>query len=209
MTLASLFAIRGLTVAGTREATGQTQISGIGEAVSGDLLVSVFDGRVFGVSVSILWWVCLTLLSAWFLNRTRFGNWIYATGGDLESATRAGVPVRRVKLILFTGTAAAAALVGVLAMFQVDSADVTRGNLKEFQTATATVIGGTLLSGGYGSPIGTFFGALLFGMVSQGFFFTNVSDDWFQAFLGIALLVAVLVNTYTRKYALSRQAGEP
>jgi len=206
VTLATLFAVRGITVAGTREATGVTQISGLEEAASGDPLRPLFDGSLFGLSASIWWWIGLTLVAAWVLDRTRFGNWIYATGGEQESARRTGVPVSRVKWKLFVCTAAMAGLVGVLAAFQVNAAEVTMGDLKEFQTATAAVIGGALLSGGYGSPIGTFFGALLFGMLNQGFFFTNVADEWFQAFLGLMLVGSVLINRWVRQYALRREA---
>jgi len=207
VTLGTLYLVRGLTTAITRSVTsGETQIGGIADTARGDFLAPLFGGTVFGVSASIVWWVVLSLFAAWVLDRTRVGNWIYATGGDRESARRAGVPVNRVKLGLFVCTAAASALVGVLAAFEVNSAEVTLGTLKEFEAATATVIGGTLLTGGYGSPIGTLFGALLFGMVSQGFFFTDIPDEWYQGFLGFMLLMSVVVNTYTRRVALRRKA---
>lgn len=205
VTLAMLYAVRGLTVAITRGATDQTQVPGITDEAQGDLLYSLFTGEIFGFSLSVVWWIAVTLLAAWVLDATRFGNWIYATGGDEESARRAGVPVNRVKFTLFIATALASALVGVLAAFQVNSAEVTLGTLKEFEAVTATVIGGTLLTGGYGSPIGTLFGALLFGMVSQGFFFTDIPDEWYQAFLGFMLLASVVVNTFTRRMALRRR----
>lgn len=208
VTLASLFVVRGITVAGTREKTGGTQITNLKEQVADDPLHSLFDGSLFGLSPSIFWWIGLTLIAAWVLDRTKFGNWIYATGGDQESARRTGVPVDRVKWLLFVATAVLASLVGILAAFQVDAAEVTMGNLFEFQTATAAVIGGTLLTGGSGSPIGTFFGALLFGMLNQGFFFTNIADDWFQAFLGLMLVGSVLINSAVRRYALRRQSQQ-
>jgi simple sugar transport system permease protein len=81
------------------------------------------------------------------------------------------------------------------------AADVQQGQLKEFQAITAAVIGGTLLTGGFGTAVGTAFGALIFGMVSQGLFFTGVDADWFQAFLGAMLLAAVLVNRYVQRRA--------
>jgi simple sugar transport system permease protein len=168
----------------------------------------LLNGHLFGISIEVYWWIALTLLAAWLLDRTKFGNWIYATGGEEESARRTGVPVNTVRWRLYVCTAVLASFVGVLAAFQVDAAEVTMGNFKEFETATAAVIGGALLSGGYGSPIGTFFGALLFGMLNQGFFFTSIADEWFQAFLGVMLVGSVLINTSVRRYALRREARQ-
>jgi simple sugar transport system permease protein len=141
-------------------------------------------------------------VAAWVLARTRFGNWTLATGGDDVAARNSGVPVGRVRVTLFCGTACCAALVGVLTVLSTGSADVLGGELKEFEAITAAVIGGTLLTGGYGSAIGAAFGALIFGMVSQGIFFTGVEADWFMTVLGGMLLGAVLVNQYARKRAL-------
>jgi predicted ABC-type sugar transport system permease subunit len=81
------------------------------------------------------------------------------------------------------------------------SADVLRGELREFQAIIAAVIGGVLLTGGYGSVIGPMFGALIFGMVSQGIFFTGVNTDWFQVFVGAMLLGTVLFNNFVRRRA--------
>jgi simple sugar transport system permease protein len=156
--------------------------------------------------VSIFWWLGLTLLAAWVLAQTRFGNWTFAAGGDAAAARSAGVPVGRVKVVLFCGTALSAALVGVLVVLGTGSADVLGGELKEFEAITAAVIGGALLTGGYGSVVGAAVGALIFGMVSQGIFFTGVAADWFQAVLGAMLLGAVLVNQLARKRALETRA---
>jgi simple sugar transport system permease protein len=90
----------------------------------------------------------------------------------------------------------------VLVVLGTGSADVLGGELKEFEAITAAVIGGTLLTGGYGSVVGAAVGALIFGMVSQGIFFTGVAADWFQSVLGAMLLGAVLVNQFARRRAL-------
>ena len=79
--------------------------------------------------------------------------------------------------------------------------DVLRGTGREFEAIIAVVIGGTLLTGGYGSAVGAIFGALIFGMVRQGIVFTGVDSDWFQVFLGAMLILAVLVNAFIRKKA--------
>jgi simple sugar transport system permease protein len=202
VTLAALFILRGVTIGVTGLVTDSTQVVGVTEALGDDPLLPLFSGKVGELPVSILWWLGLTVFGAWLLSQTRFGNWTFAAGGDAAAARSAGVPVQRVKVALFCATAVSAALVGVLVVLSTGSADVLGGDLKEFEAITAAVIGGTLLTGGYGSVVGGAFGALIFGMVSQGIFFTGVAADWFQSVLGAMLLGAVLVNQFARKRAL-------
>jgi simple sugar transport system permease protein len=202
VTLASLFILRGVTIGVTGLVTDSTQVVGVNDALGDDPLLPLFAGEVDGFPVSIGWWVGLTVLGAWLLARTRFGNWTLASGGDADAARSTGVPVRRVKVLLFCSTSVAASLVGVLVVLGTGSADVLGGELKEFEAITAAVIGGTLLTGGYGSVVGAAVGALIFGMVSQGIFFTGVAADWFQSVLGAMLLGAVLVNQFARRRAL-------
>jgi simple sugar transport system permease protein len=199
VTLAALFILRGLTIAVTGIVTDRTQVNGVTDAVEGDFLLPILTGTVLGAPIEVAWWLLLTVVASLVLWKTQFGNWIFAVGGDEESARNVGVPIARVKITLFVCTALAAGLAAVLVSLSSGSADVLRGELKEFQAIAATVIGGTLLTGGYGSPIGAAFGALIFGMVSQGIFFTGVEADWFQVFLGAMLLGAVMVNEYARR----------
>jgi simple sugar transport system permease protein len=110
--------------------------------------------------------------------------------------------VARVKIMLFIGTAVTATLVAVMQAINFTGSDVLRGQGQEFYAIIAVVIGGTLLTGGYGSAIGAVLGALIFGMVRQGIVFARVDADWFQAFLGLMLLAAVLVNRYVRDRAM-------
>jgi simple sugar transport system permease protein len=202
VTLAALFIVRGLTLAITRNITGRTQVGGIREEAGEDnFLLDVFGGNIADFPVSILWAIGITALATFVLLRTRFGNWIFGAGGDPEAARNVGVPVARVKIILFVCTALGAALLATIQVTNAGSADVLRGELREFYAIAAAVIGGCLLTGGYGSAIGAFFGALLFGMVEQGIFFTGVDSDWFQVFLGSMILAAVLVNRYIRRKA--------
>jgi simple sugar transport system permease protein len=202
VTLAALFILRGVTIAVTRIVTdGSTQVGGVEAATQGDPLRAVLAGEVVGVPVSVVWWLGLTLCATVVLAKTRFGNWIFGVGGDPEAARKLGVPVARVKVALFVLTSLAAMLVAAIGVLDNGAADVQQGQLKEFQAITAAVIGGTLLTGGYGTAVGTAFGALIFGMVSQGLFFTGVDADWFQAFLGAMLLAAVLVNRYVQRRA--------
>jgi simple sugar transport system permease protein len=201
VTLGMLFALRGLTIGFARLITGRTQVGGLDEATEGGFLTSLFAGTIGGVPVSILWWIVLAALATWILLRTAFGNWIFGAGGDATAARNVGVPVNRVKILLFMSTALSAALLAIIQVMDAGSADVLRGELYELQAIAAAVIGGTLLTGGYGSAIGAVFGALIFGMVQQGIFFTGVNTDWFQVFVGAMLLGAVLFNNFIRKRA--------
>jgi simple sugar transport system permease protein len=204
VTLAGLFILRGLTIAVTRLITGTTQVSGIAAATGDPFYVDLFAGELFGIPVAIYWWIALVAVATWILEKTAFGNAIYAVGGDPVAARNLGVPVNRVKVSLFVVAGLCAALVAIITTLGSDSADVLRGQLKEFQAIAATVIGGTLITGGYGSAIGGALGAVIFGMVSQGIFFTGVDADWFQVFLGSMLLAAVLVNQFVRRRVATR-----
>jgi simple sugar transport system permease protein len=206
ITLATLFIVRGMTIAFTRMITNRTQVGGLDDARAYDSAKAVFGSDILigGVKfpVSILWWVGLTLVATWVLMRTPFGNWIFGVGGNEQAARNTGVPVHRVKISLFMLTAAAAWLVSVIQVINATGADVLRGTQQEFYAIIATVIGGTLLTGGFGSAIGAAIGALIFGMVRQGIVYAGVDADWFQVFLGGMVLIAVLINQFVRKRAM-------
>ena len=206
ITLASLFIIRGCTIAITRIITGRTQIGGLKEVPGYQSAADVFASRIeigsTGFAVSIIWWIGLTAIATWVLLRTAFGNWIYGVGGGQQAARNLGVPVFRVKVTLFMLTALAGCLVAVLQVVGSTGADVLRGQQQEFYAIIAVVIGGTLLTGGYGSAIGAALGALIFGMVRQGIVFARVDADWFLVFLGGMLLIAVLINRFVRNRAM-------
>lgn len=200
VTLASLFILRGLSVAVPRLLTRRTQIGGLDEVAGYEQARWLFASQPFGpLRVSILWWLGLAALATWVLLRTRSGNWIFGAGGGADAARRMGVPVDRVKIGLFMTTAAAACLVAMIQVVRFTGADSLRGELQEFRAIIAVVIGGTLLTGGYGSAAGAVFGALIFGMVQQGIVITGVDADWFLVFLGGMLVVAVVVNNYIRR----------
>jgi simple sugar transport system permease protein len=224
VTLAFLFILRGLSLVGLKWVTGgSTQLRGIGERAGEGWVREVFSGVAFeglfawlaahdivakfpngtptvtGVPISIIWFVAFAAIATWVLLRTRVGNWIFAAGGDANAARNSGVPVDRVKTSLFMLTACAATLVAVLTVLDAGSTDARRGFQKEFEAIIAAVIGGCLLTGGYGSAIGAFFGAIIFGMVSIGLTYTRFDSDWFQVFLGAMLLLAVLFNNFIRK----------
>jgi len=202
ITLASLYVLRGLTVGVTLLLTKFTRVSGLRARTEGDWLAGLLTGHPVGIPISIWWWVVLTFALGWVLFRTDFGNWIFAAGGDANAARNVGVPVARVKISLFMLTAASAALLAALQVLNTGSADVLRGEQKELEAVAAAVIGGNLLTGGYGSVLGAAVGALILGMVQQGIFYTGISTDWFKAVLGAMLLGAVFINNYLRQQAL-------
>jgi simple sugar transport system permease protein len=202
VTLGTLFAFRGLTIAVSRLLTRRTQLGGLDEVGGYGPAQALFGGDIAGpFRVSVLWWLMLAALATWVLLRTRFGNWIFAAGGAPEAARKMGVPVARVKIALFMTTALAAWLVAVIQAVRFTGADALRGEQQEFRAIIAVVIGGTLLTGGYGSAIGAVLGALIFGMVQQGIVITGVDADWFQVFLGVMLVAAVIFNNFVRRRA--------
>jgi simple sugar transport system permease protein len=202
VTLGSLFVLRGLTIAVSRRLTGRTQLGGITAAPDYDVWHVLFASDIGPFRSTVLWWLGITLLATWLLRRTRAGNWIYAAGGAADAARNSGVPVRRVKVALFVTTALAGALIGIMQAVRYTGADVLRGEGQEFRAIIAAVIGGTLLTGGYGTAIGAALGALIFGMVQQGIVITGADADWFQVFLGAMLIAAVLINDWMRRHAL-------
>ncbi|MCC6943812.1 MAG: ABC transporter permease [Thermomicrobiales bacterium] len=207
VTLAMLFMIRGATTGMTLRITNRTQVGGLKDLPGYETASNVFgyDYRLFGANFSgtIVWWLVLTGICSWILLRTRFGNWITGVGGNLQAARNVGVPVSLVKILLFVGTAVSAWLLATIQVISAGSADVLRGEFKEFYAIVAAVIGGTLLTGGYGSVIGAALGALIFGMVQQGIVYAGVDGQWFDFVLGAMLLSAVLVNRFVRMRAVS------
>jgi len=198
VTLAMLFVLAGTAMGLSRALAGSTQVS----ISSSGLVHTLFASKIGAFNVSLLWWLAIAAISAWVLGRTPFGRWVFATGGNIDAARQAGVPTDRVKLKLYVYSASAAVLVGVLQAIEFDSGDATRGQDFVFKTIVAAVVGGTLLTGGYGSAIGAVLGAITYGIVSQGVFYTGWPTDWVQLFLGALLLAAVLANNYFRQLAL-------
>jgi simple sugar transport system permease protein len=148
------------------------------------------------------WWaLAVIVLATWFLQRTRAGNWIFAVGGAQTSARQVGVPVFRTKIGLFMTTAFGAWMVGMLTLFKTTTAQSTTGVGQEFIYIICAVVGGCLLTGGYGSAVGAFLGALIYGMVYQGIVYHGWDSDWQYAFLGVMLLGAVLVNNWVKSRA--------
>ncbi len=167
------------------------------------MMLFALNGRFAGqFRTSALWFLGITLLMNVVLVRTRYGNAVYATGGNRDAARVLGVAIDKVKLINFVLSAVLAGLAGCVQFARFFSVDPMRGFGLELEAIAAAVIGGTLLTGGAGNLIGTLFGVLLVGMVRSGLVQAGAPAYWYQAFVGLIVVVAVVVNTNLRRWAL-------
>lgn len=224
VTLGFLFILRGLTEVCFREFNeGSTQISGLPDFKENDWFAYLFGGESFkwifsllydigwnvnrrgdqwvgGLDAKVAWWIVLAILAYVVLSRTQLGNWIYATGDNKESARANGVPVNQVKIGLFMFTAFCATLFAACQVFDTNTADAAKGNLKELEAIAAAVVGGTLMTGGFGSVIGVIFGAVIFGLVQNSVFYIPwIDGSYYRVFLGTVLLIAAFANERIRK----------
>jgi simple sugar transport system permease protein len=200
VTLATMLMISGGMLGVAIALTGSSSIS----AVPSGSAQAVFASKLSEFHVSILHWIVLSIVATYVMQRTAFGNWVYATGGSADTARLAGVPVDRVKIVLFVCTSLAAVLSGVNETLTFQNGSITLGSQYVFTGIAAAVIGGVLLTGGYGSPVGTMFGALTYGIVSLGVFFLGWNTDLASLFVGLLLLLAVLANHRLRQLAMGR-----
>ena len=205
VTLGTFLMLQGLNLGVTKAVTGAVVVRGLDEVDGYETARSIFARtfHVFGADfrVAILWWLAITALATWILMRTKPGNWIFAVGGNQHAARSVGVPAARTKIALFMTTAFAAWLVGTISAVRFTSVQANQGIGEEFIYIIAAVIGGCLLTGGYGSAIGASVGAIIFGMADRGIIFAGWDADWFKFFLGVMLLLAALTNAFVRRYA--------
>ncbi len=198
VTLSTMLMVMGAILAVSIVLTGSTNLS----ASDGGSAGVAFAFKWHQFQISILFWFVLLVFSSYVMQRTAFGNWIYATGGDETRARLAGVPTARVKIILFVCTSLGAAITGIIETISFQNGNVTLGSSYVFTGIAAAVIGGVLLGGGYGSPLGTMFGTLTYGIISLGVFYLGWNADLTQLFIGLLLLLAVLANQRLRLMAM-------
>ena len=204
VTLATFFILQGINLGFTKAITGTVRVAGLTDVPGFQSAATLFSSTFWephNFRISVLWWIGVTAVATWVLARTRFGNWIFAVGGDANAARNVGVPVQRVKVSLFVITSSAAALVGIMIALRLGSIQAGQGIGEEFTYIIAAVVGGCLLTGGYGSAVGASLGALIVGMAFIGIQFSGWNTDWRFLFLGVILLMAVLVNNLVRKSA--------
>jgi ribose/xylose/arabinose/galactoside ABC-type transport system permease subunit len=170
------------------------------------LLFTIDDEIAAGISpakfsMRIVWFVAFTAVATWVLGRTRFGSWTFAVGGNKEASRQVGVPAARTKTQLFMVVSFAAWLVGMLLAFRLNTIQAGTGDGLEFQYIIAAVVGGTLLTGGYGTALGGAIGALIISMATLGIPNSRWNSDWRFLFLGVILLLAVIANRSIRTRA--------
>jgi simple sugar transport system permease protein len=218
VTLGTFFVLRGVNLAVVKQIIHQVSVVDFqsatgyaaGNKVFGSYIqihlgwlpwVKIPSTGILRIYAATWWALAVIILATWVLQRTRAGNWIFAVGGAQTSARQVGVPVFRTKVGLFMTTAFGAWMVGMLTLFKTTTAQSTTGVGQEFIYIICAVVGGCLLTGGYGSAVGAFLGALIYGMVYQGIVYHNWDSDWQYAFLGVMLLGAVLVNNWVKARA--------
>src|SRR6184192_1783296 len=203
VTLATFFVLQGVNAALTLKLTGLTAIENIDSANGFNAAHRFFasDLTHYAFKVKVLWWIGLTLVGVWLLAKSRFGNWVYSAGGDPTAARNVGVPVARTKILLFVMTSTTAALMGIIEALELRSMQSKEGIGLEFIFIICAVVGGCLLTGGYGSVIGTFFGAAMLGMVQLGIVDAQWDSNWTFTFQGAILFAAVLLNLFVRNRA--------
>jgi simple sugar transport system permease protein len=203
VTLATFFILQGVNAAGTLKLTGTTAIENIDSAHGFNSAHRLFasDLTQWSFKVKVLWWIGLTIVGAWLLAKTRFGNWIYGAGGDPNAARNVGVPVARTKIALFMMTSGVASLMGIIEALELRSMQSKEGIGLEFIFIICAVVGGCLLTGGYGSVIGTSLGAAMLGMVQLGIIDAQWDSNWTYTFQGAILFLAVILNTVVRSRA--------
>jgi simple sugar transport system permease protein len=205
ITLGSFLMLQGLNLGLTKLFTGTVIVRGLADVPGYHTAELVFGSTISVLGqpfrIAIVWWLGAAAVATWVLLCTRFGNWVFATGGDEVAARNVGVPARRTTIVLFMTTAAAAWLVGTMTAVRLTSVQANTGTGQELIYIVAAVIGGCLLTGGFGSAIGAALGALVFGMTQQGIVYLRWDADWFYFFLGAMLLLAVLANRLVRRYA--------
>lgn len=204
VTLATFFILQGVNLGGTETFTGSVLVSDIDSAKGYGSAKRIFATTWWAphdFQVRVFWWLGVTAVGAWVLTRTRFGNWIYSVGGDAVAARNVGVPVVRTKILLFMATSTTASLLGIMTALLLRSVQAGEGIGREFYFIIAAVVGGCLLTGGYGSAIGASIGALIIGMATIGIPFAGWDQNWVFLFLGVILLAAVLLNAAIRHWA--------
>ncbi|MET3920115.1 simple sugar transport system permease protein [Arthrobacter sp. UYEF20] len=205
VTLASFLMLTGLNLGLTRLIGGSVSSPSISTMDGFKSAQAIFSSAVNigGVEVknTVFIWIALVAVASWVLLRTKVGNWIFAAGGDANAARAVGVPVTKTKIGLFMAVGFCGWILGMHNLFAFDAVQSGEGVGNEFLYIIAAVIGGCLLTGGYGSAVGGAIGAFIFGMANKGIVYAQWNPDWFKFFLGLMLLLATIVNLIVKRRA--------
>jgi simple sugar transport system permease protein len=199
ITIGTMFGVMGLTLGLTVMIAGSTGVFMVPSPTT-KMLLGEFIGGMF--QVTIFWWLLFVVALFFVLHLFPIGNWIFALGGDKVSARNAGIPTDRLTIGLYMLSGFAAAFVGVSQVLVYQSAQVLAGQSFIFNSIMCVVIGGVLLTGGFGSVVGIVFGTITFAIVNQGIYFTGIDPNVGSVIIGALLLIAVLTNDSFRAMAL-------
>ena len=189
-TLAMLTIARGLTML----LTGGFPITGFSSQMA-----FIGTGWFLGIPMPV-WISAIVVLAAVVLtNKTKLGRHIYAIGGNETAAELSGLKIKKIKLIVYSIAGALAAIGGIIVTSRLDSAQPNAGIGFELDSIAAVVIGGTSLSGGKGTILGTVQGALIIGILNNGLVLLNVSPFWQQVIKGLVILLAVIIEKFNSK----------
>lgn len=161
----------------------------------GYLFRQILAGTIWGFfRSSIVWTLLICLLLALVLSRTRYGNWVFAVGGRKETSRMMGIPVAKVKTINFVVCSFLAALAGLISFARLGMVAPTTGIGMELEAIASAVIGGCLLTGGFGSVAGAFMGAFMIAMIQHGLILVGAPPYWYTAFVGVLLVGGAAIN---------------
>lgn len=205
ITIGTMFGVMGLTLGVAVMIAGSTSVAFVPDPFT-KLILGTFVGGMF--NVSMFWWAAFAIAIFYLLHISPVGNWIYAVGGDRESARNAGIPTQQLRVLLYMLSGLAAAFVGVLQLMTYQSAQVATGQSFIFNSIMCVVIGGVLLTGGAGSVVGIVIGTATFAIVNQGIFFSGLDPNFGSIIIGALLLIAVLTNDSFRQMALRYSSGK-
>lgn len=202
ITLSVFMMLQGANIAVTKLVTGGVATRSIanmdGFASAEAVFASTISVGGVAVKITVLWWLLFVAIATWVLLRTKVGNWIYAVGGNAESARAVGVPVTKVKIGLFMTVGFMAWFAGMHKLYEFNTLQSGEGVGQELLFIMACVVGGCLLTGGYGTVIGAAIGALIYGMTRQGIVYAGWDNNWLMFFVGAMLLLATVVNAWVR-----------
>ncbi|MEX3985050.1 ABC transporter permease [Paraburkholderia sp. EG287A] len=203
-TLGVMYVVRGFALLMTNGLTynnlgGQADLGNTGFDWLG------FD-RLFNVPVGVLILVVIAVLCSLMLNRSAFGRWLYASGGNARAAELSGVPVKHVQISVYMLSGICASIAGLILSSQLTSAGPTAGTSYELTAIAAVVIGGASLMGGTGNIRGTLLGAFVIGFLSDGLVIIGISSYWQTVFTGAVIVLAVLLNAIQYRRRVKRPA---
>lgn len=188
----------------------QTVVAGAAYLISGGVPIFGFDprfkvigqGHVGPVPVPVIIMICCFAIGSFILNKTYFGRYFYAVGGNEEASKLSGIQVGRIKYLIYALSGFFAGLAGIVMLSRTNSAQPTAGLGYEFDVITCVVLGGVSISGGYGKISGIVAGVLIIGALTNGMILLNISDYTQMIVKGLVLIVAVGFDTLQKKRAV-------